>query len=418
MINKYSKFYYFYTMQKKAFLVILILFGFVITAQEKDSLFVKNGIDNPSLLSTHHFGIFSSRINTNFKYAPPKKTTFRFNYTSGNNFHPFVEAYFPKDPAVRQQLSNIKWHDRPFNFIDQENTPADYMNIVIDAVIKEFRATVNIPINKQHELAITMRQYLITKGKYPFSVFTSDEGIEWFHSNIAGGEDPFGRRYYGINQVNFRYQDRNGNTLKLNNNAFFTGGFEVAHYYYPKLEINKTRNIYLNFGTHLGWNTSRFNASIDAGISANAIKKLELKNNQELNFALGANLLRKNLINFKEVIDLGNNPYLATLEAEVEFTKYTKKGNYNAFGINYQVQSRYNKKEEAGYFKLLGKWREITGGWQNGVFTLYDALSNWNFIYTYGTPKYLLTLFVKQDFKVNNAPDLQTGISLKIPIAK
>ena len=76
------------------------------------------------------------------------------------------------------------------------------MNIVIDAVIKEFRIGINFPIAKRHELSITLRSYLITKGKYPFSFFTSDENVEWFHSNIAGGEDPYGRRYYGLNQVN------------------------------------------------------------------------------------------------------------------------------------------------------------------------------------------------------------------------
>src|SRR5690606_33305720 len=99
------------------------------------------------------------------------------------------------------------WHDRPFTFIDQETTPADYMNIVVDAVIKEFRLNFAIPINQQHEINLNFRHYWITKGKYPFSIFTGDESIEWFHSNIAGGEDPYGRRYYGMNQVNFRYLD-------------------------------------------------------------------------------------------------------------------------------------------------------------------------------------------------------------------
>ena len=405
-------------MQKKGLLVLFCLYCLILTAQQTDSLSIKNGIDNPSILSTHHFGIFSSRLNTNFKHSAPKKTTFTFNYASGNNFQPFLEAHFPKDPAVREQLSQVIWHDRRFNFIDQETTPAEYLNIVIDAVIKEFRATINIPLNKQNELGVTLRSYLITKGKYPFSVFTSDESIEWFHSNIAGGEDPFGRRYYGLNQVNFKYLDRNGNTLELNNNDFFIGGLEFNHYHYPKLSINKTKNIYINFGSHLGLNTSRFNSSIDAGISANAIKTLALKNNYELSFAIGANLLRKNIINFKDVIDLGNNPYLATGQGELEITKYTKKGNYNAFGINYHIQTRYNKKEEADYYRLLGKWREINGGWHNGVHTLYQPLSSWNFIYTYGTPKYKVTLFFKEDLRVNNAPDFQTGVSLKVPISK
>ena len=405
-------------MIKRITLLILCFNSFVLIAQQKDSLSSKNGIDKPSILGTHHFGIFSSRINQNFKIRPPKNKTLSFDYISGNNFHPFVEAYFPKNPYLRKQLSNTIWHDRGFNFIDQNTTPADYLNIVIDAVIKEFRLGINIPLSKKHELGITLRSYLITKGKYPFSFFSGDETVEWFHTNVAGGEDPYGRRYYGLNQVNFKYIDRNGKTLELNNKDFFLGGIEFNHFYYPSLSINESKNIFLNFGTHLGINTSKFNSSIDIGISSSAIKRIELKNNYELNIGVGLNVLRKNVINFKEVVDLGNNPFLATIESSIEITKYTKKKNYHAFGTNYQIQSRYNKLKEADYFILLGKWQEINGGWQHGVTTLYKALSSWSFIYTYGRPNYKLSIYFKEDFLVNNAPDFQTGVNLTVPIFK
>ena len=405
-------------MLKKILFVVVFICSSIAIAQQKDSLSIKNGIDNPNLLATHHFGIFSSRINSNFKLAPPKQNILTINSVSGNNFHPFVEGYFPKDPEVREQFSQTIWHDRGFNFIDQETTPADYMNIIIDAVIKEFRVGLNIPLSKKHELGISLRSYLITKGKYPFSFFTGDESVEWFHTNIAGGEDPYGRRYYGLNQVNFKYLDRNGNTLELNNNDFFIGGIELNHFYYPTLSINKTKNIFINFGSHLGINTSKYNSSIDIGISANAIKKVSLKNNYEFNFAIGTNVLRKNIIDFKEVIDLGNNEYLATLESNLEITKFTKKGNFNALGLNYQIQSRYNKRAEADYYSLKGKWKEINGGWQHGVSTLYKAQSNWSLIYTYGTQKLQLSCYIKEDLLVNNAPDIQTGISLKMRVFK
>lgn len=402
-------------MIKKLLLVFFISLNSITHAQ-KDSIVLKNGIDKPSILSTHHFGIFSSRINQNFKIAPPNKIRLSFNYTSGNNFHPFVEAHLPKDPTIRKELSKITWHDRRFNFIDQETTPADYMNIVIDAVIKEFRANINIPLSEKHELGITLRTYLITKGKYPFSFFTNDEAIEWFHSNVAGGEDPFGRRYYGLNQVNFKYEDRNGKVLELDKNDFFIGGIEFNHFYYPDFLSNKKRSIYTNIGTHLGLNTSKFNFSTDLGISLNSVKRLIFKNKNEINLGLGGSLHRKNIIEFQNNIDLGNNPLLGVFETAVEFTKYTKKGNYNAFNINYRLQTRYNKKEEAGYYRLLGKWREINGGWQNGIATLYETLSSWNFVYTYANPKYKISLFIKEDLEVNNAPDFQTGIGIEIPI--
>lgn len=405
-------------MLKKFTFLIIWCCVYHIKAQQADSLSIKNGIDNPSILTTHHFGFFSSRINQNFKIAPPKTSTLYINSVSGNNFHPFVESYFPKDPEVRERLSKEKYYNRSFDFIDQEKTPAEYMSIVIDAVTKEFRLGVNIPLSKKNELGITLRSYLITKGAHPFSFFSSDETIEWFHSNITGGEDPYGRRYFGLNNVNFKYTDRNNNTLELSTNDFFIGGIEFNHFYYPSLAINKTRNIYLNFGSHLGINTSQFNSSLDIGVSANTIKSIQIKNNSEIYFGLGVNFLRRNVIDFDTTIDLGNNPFLATFEGNIEYTKYTKKKNYHAFGVNYQIQSRYNKLEEADYYKLSGNWQEINGGWHHGVSTLYKALSNWSFIYTYGKPNFKLALYFKEDFLINNAPDFQTGLNFQFPISK
>ncbi|WP_223548630.1 hypothetical protein [Aestuariivivens sp. NBU2969] len=390
----------------------------VLLAQKSDSLYLKNGIIKPNILAIHHFGLFSSRVDQNFKIAPPQKTQVSFNYSSGNTFHPFVEAYFPKHPEIRKQLSQVTWYNRSFNFIDQETTPADYMNIVIDAVIKEFRANLNIPISEHHEFGISLRSYLITKGKYPFSFFTSDESIEWFHSRLWGGEDPYGRRYYGLNQVNFEYNDRKGNTLKLRNNDFFIGGVELSHYYYPSFLKNPSKQLYFNIGNHLGINTSKFNPSIDYGLSLGGVKRFLLKNKNEFNVGLGSNVLYKNVIDFGEVVDLGNNRFLAAIEANIEFTKYTQKHNFHAFSVNYHIQSRNNKLKEADYYKLLGQWKEINGGWQHGVETLYKALSNWTFIYTYGRPKLKLSLFFKEDFLVNNAPDFQTGVGLQIPFYK
>lgn len=403
-------------MLKKLFL-LLFLCSAILTAQHKDSLLIKNGVDKPNILTLHHFGIFSSRINQNFKITSPKTVTLSVNYSSGNTFHPFVEAYLPKDPAVREEQSKYIWNQRTFNFKDQESTPADYMNIVVDAVIKEFRLDLEIPLNKKNEVDISVRSYLITKGKYPFSFITNDESIEWFHSAIAGGEDPYGRRYYGLNQVNFKYTDRNGKIMAFENNDFFISGIEFNHHYYPSFSFNSTKKIYVNLGSHLGLNTSKFNPSIDLGVSANGVKKIKLKNNNEFNIGVGLSVLRKNAINFNEVVDLGNNLFLGSVETDIEFTHYTKKMNYHAFGIDYQLQSRYNNLEEADYYKLLGKWKEIHGGWQHGITTLYKTLSSWSFIYTYGRPNYKLALYLKEDFLVNNAPDLQTGISLKLPIS-
>ncbi|MDC9722429.1 MAG: hypothetical protein PSN34_06605, partial [Urechidicola sp.] len=313
-------------------------------------------------------------------------------------------------------LSQVVWYHRNFNFIDQETTPAAYTNIVIDAVVKEFRFDFNLRLAKEHELKASVRSFLITKGKTPSSLLTSDDFLEWFHSNIAGGEDPFGRKYYGLNQVNYKYTDRNGEVLELNSGDFFIGGLELNYFYYPEFLVNQKRNFFVNFGSHLGINTSKYNPSMDVGLSGNAIKTLTLKNDNQFNFALGLSVLRKNLIDFDTVVELGNNKFLGSLEAEVEYTLYTKKKNSHSFGILYQLQTSYNKKEEADYYKLLGQWSEINAGWHNGVSTLHEYLSNWTFMYVYATPKFKIYAYLKEDLDVNNAPDLQTSIGVQFPI--
>lgn len=405
-------------MFKKCALILFCISSLYSEAQ-LDSIPFKNGIIKPNILTTHHFGIFSSRIEQNFKRQVPDKTLLSFTYSSGNSFHPFVEAYFPKDPEVRHELSQVIWHDRNFNFVDQETTPADYMNVVIDAVIKEFRFNANFALSLKHEFKIGFRSYLITKGKYPFSFFSSDESIEWFHSNIAGGEDPYGRRYYGLNQVNFNYNDRNGNNLSLEQNDFFLSGIEFSHYYYPESSKASARNIFFNIGSHLGINTSKYNPSADIGISVNGLKNYTFKSKNQFNIGVGFSFLRKNIVDFKEdVVDLGTNKFLATLETDLEFTKFTEKNNFHSFSVNYHIQSRYNKRKEADYYKLLGKWQEINGGWQHGVETLYKALSDWTFIYTYARPKFRVSIYFKEDLLVNNAPDFQTGIGFEVPLNK
>ena len=408
---------YFYQMQRKSIFFLLFFVSISFFGQKQDSIPLKNGIDKPSMLPIHHFGMFSARINQNFKIRPPEKATLNFSYSSANTFHPFVEQFIPKDENTRNELRQLAWYDRHF-FKDQITTPAAYSNIIVDAVFKSFRVDYVTKIGAKHELGITLRSYLVTKGKYPFSFFTSDESIEWFHSNIAGGEDPFGRRYYGLNQVNVRYQDRKGKKIELKDGDFLIAGIELNHFYYPEFSNLKKKNIHVNFGSHLGVNTSKYNPSLDFGISGNIIKKWNLKSKNEIRVSFGSSVLRKNIINFKDVVNLGNNSFLGSLETMFEFTKYTRKKNYHSVSVNYQIQTSFFKRDEAEYYQLIGKWQEIHAGWQNGFEALYLNQSAWSWLYTYGRKNYSFTLYIKEDLRLNNSPDIQTGISLKIPLSK
>ena len=116
----------------------------------------------------------------NFKRTRTYKTTIRLTSESGNTFHPYVEAYLPKEQHIRDDFSTKIWHNRHFDFENKSTTSAEVMNGIFDAVIKGYHLDATFPITKKHEVTISLRSYLITKGTYPFSIFTGDEFIAWF----------------------------------------------------------------------------------------------------------------------------------------------------------------------------------------------------------------------------------------------
>lgn len=385
-------------------------------AQQLDTIQLeKNGIDKLNILSTHPFGIYSARISQNFKRQPVQQWVIQLQQQSGNVFQPELDIFLPENPDIRERFANTTWFFRDFNFQDQETTPAQIFELEFDAVLKVYRVDLEIPVGKRQEIHVGIRGFTAVPGNYPFSYFSSDNTIEWFHSNIAGGEDAFGRRFYGLNQVEFNYTDATGRQLSMKNGELFLGGIEASYHWYPNFEKLANRNIFTSFAFHSGWNTTRFNRSMDAGISGKILKEWQTKTDHLWKAAIGLSILRKNAIDFDQNIDLGNNNFLGTGELMVEWTDITTKGNFNSLSLHYQEQTSYRKKEEEDYFHLKGNFR-INAGWHNGYTTLLENLSSWTLLYTHGRRRIKYIAYVKEDLKVNNAPDLESGIGVRFAL--
>lgn len=396
---------------KAFFSVLLFLVTLNGLSQEIDSLRLnnnKNGITKLSVLSTHPFGIFISRQQGNFKIHPSKKPTAKISLESGNVWGTPIKTYIPNEEAIRDMVRNYIWHQAQYYF-DEETLNAKSFELQIDGVIKGLRANLDFKLSDQHELSIGSRFFMLTKGKYPFSILTNDEFIEYFHSNIGGGEDPFDREVFGLGKAYISYLDRNGNQMVLNNGAFILGGIETSYYYYPDKLINKAKNLYFNFGAHFGINLSKYNSSVDLGLSANAIKTISLNDINNLQIGLGMGGITKNIIDFKvNNMDFGTNTILAYLESVVEYNFVSKNGIVHSFAADFYVQTPLNKIDERDYIIPI-RHPEAHDAWGHGVMNLYEFNDYWTFMYSF-TKKNTLTLYLQQDFTVSNNPDIQTGI--------
>ncbi len=393
-------------------LIIYLLIHHSTTSQQIEALpaSLKNGISKSNILSAHPFGIFISRLQGNFNTRPTDRIAIDLSLESANIWSAPVTGYIPNSIELRNAVSQVVWHKREFLF-DVNTIDAQEIFIANDGVLKGFKVQLAIPINKTQELQFRMRSFLLTKGKFPFSTLTGDQYIEWFHDHIAGGEDPFARRLFGLDNAGIRYKDYNGNELSIDAGDLFIGGLETSYYYYPEFSKLKNKNWHLNFGVHLGTNLSEYNMSIDLGLSSNIIKSYRLNDTNTLIAAAGLGVLRKNSIELqRDNMVFGTNDFIGHLEAAVEFN-FTSKGKTNhAFGMDFYFQTSYNKKDEFDHI-IPVRNGVSEKAWITGLEHLYKNNNYWTFMYTF-TRKVSTSFYLQQDFTLNNNPDIQTGISM------
>ena len=403
-------------------LFLFIFFAFIsnsIAQSDTTDVFtteIENSSDiiKPNILSNHPFGIYISRLNHNFNVRSPDKYSFSFDFSSGNVVLPYVKAYELTDPNDQQKAESMAWHKREFEF-DLTKVPANTKEFAADGVIRSYRFTFTLPITVHHELNFSLRMNSLDGGKYPYSIFTSDESIEWFHSNIAGGEDPFSRRYYGLNKAGISYKDESDKVLTMNNGDFIFSGIDINYNYYPKLEMNK-KHIYLNFGTQLGINTSSYNPVADFGISSSILKKMLIRNKNTLSYGVSAGVLRQHFLQYGDRVNISNKDFLYSFEGLIDYKIKLRNTNRLSFGINYNLQTSYSNKKDLDHIILTGE--RINTHWQKTISHLYDTLEGWNFICTYSTRRFSYFVYLREDLNLDNAPDLQTGIGVKMSIKR
>ena len=373
---------------------------------------LKNGISKPRTLATHPFGILFYTLPHNFKEGADKRVSIDVSLGSGNIWGQPVTTYIPSDIEDREGLSDLEFFDR-INHFDPSEEPSEVYAFQYDGIVKDIRIMSSIPLGGEFDLSIAARSFILTDGKFPLTLLTGDRFIEFFHSNAAGGEDPFGRKLRGFDQAGIEYLDRRGERLHISNGEFIFSGIETALYYYPKLFLES--GIYWNFGMHLGTNLSKYNRSLDLGVTLEGLKPFYLTNRKQILFGLGIGLLRKKIVEFTQnQTDLGTNNLLGSFEGHIEYTLNNRKNGHHSFGINYRIQSPYNNKKEEDYYVPFSGDR--IKRWHEASRHLYKFPSYWTIMYSF-TKRIEFSIYLQQDMVVNNTPDFQTGIRFRLPIS-
>ena len=395
------------------FVILSANFGLCFSQSENDSL-KTNYLNNfeiiiPNNLSTHPLGVYISRINHNFQIKPAKKPSISLNISNGNVWLPYVKAYKPIRETDRNITRSFVWHEREGNF-DYINSPTKSIELHADGVYRIYHLRIDLPIFNNRELKLNIRAFSVDDGNFPFSTLTSDRFIEWFHTNIKGGEDPFARKIYGYNQTKIKYTDENGKSLELNGGNFIIPGFDLAYQSYPDFNDLRNRNIFTSFGVQLGVNISKINPSLDLGITSSINKKIAFKK-REIIIGIAIGALRQRVLKFGKGVIISNKNFLYSSELMFNYRKQINRKSYFSIATRYSFQSSFNSMKDFDYIVLTGD--RITTHWHHSLSHLYRPMTSNSLTFTYNRGNYALSYYLREDFYVDNAPDAQTGIEFK-----
>ncbi|MAW65224.1 MAG: hypothetical protein CMD18_03415 [Flavobacteriales bacterium] len=381
-------------MKRLIFLYFLLL---------KTSVFGNDTLNffKPYLLSNHPLGVFTSRINHNYNYKPSQYIV-EFTISRGNVWLPNVESKLPNLKSDRDFLSNYVWHDR--NWQMESLNVSDYNSRLMycDGVLSTYYLSFKSPLSKLFDFFTNIRSTSLDGGNTPYSLLTNDKAIEWFHSNIAGGNDAFGRNRTEYGNALLSYKDVNNNEITLKNRSFLMS--EISSYlnYYPKLNY---KNIFFNLSSLTSISQIKKTWHFDVGILGSAVKKFKWNKNY-IDWGVSSGILFPSIFQTQKVI-INNTNRLFSAETHFNLRIPKKKNNAYILGVNIHMQSNFHSMKERKYNVIYRE--DVTSHDHHGVSHLTRWTSGCTVIVGYDWKKTSINAFFREDFWVDNAPDVQVG---------
>jgi len=377
-------------------LILLAALQFSIRAQNDSTSLFK-----PYLLSNHPFGMFTSRINHNFNLQATQKKNISFSISRGNVWLPIATNKVPVHQTDRDILSEYEWHHRNHQITSRNITDFETRTLEADGVFSSYYLQLNQPLADNWDAKFNLKLNSITGGKVPVAFLTSDEVVEWFHSNIAGGNDAFGRKKKTFGLGGFYFQDEDKNEIKIDNNSFFLSEISADWNSYPKMEIKSFKSSVL---VHTGVSKANKTYLFNLGASASAIKRWHLKKRM-FDLGVSTGILAPSVFQ-KMPFDFNNKGWLGSLEIQSNYF-FPHKSNWFITGINFHGQSSFHKMSELN-FNVIESDRLSSHG-HMAVSHLNRGVQGWTFVFSYQVKKFTISTFFREDFYVDNAADVQVG---------
>ncbi|NJB84555.1 hypothetical protein GGR26_000300 [Lewinella marina] len=365
----------------------------------------------PPTSATHPLGILTLRPNPNFRLRPLASPNLNFTVSSGNVWLPPVTAHYPVVEADRQYVSQFAWHEREYKF-NPEDRPSRSMALMADGVIRHYQMGLSLPLAEDQDVELTVRAFSLDGGRPPWSLLTSDRFIEWFHSNVAGGEDPFARKHYGFDGAGIHFTDQRGNEIRMQAGELRLDGLDAAYHYYPRWSGLNARGIYLSLTGRMGLSTTRWNPSADLGLQGAVHYRVQPGPRSALSVAFSTGIVSQQLLTVASAVQFSDKPVRGSGALLLRYAVQTTNNRSFSAGAIVTREGSYYRRAGFDYAVLSGS--RITTHWAMAIAHLYEPRMAGNLFAAYAAGRISLSVYLREDILAANAPDLQVGTGLQI----
>jgi len=111
-------------------------------------------------------------------------------------------------------------------------------------------------------------------------------------------------------------------------------------------------------------------------------------------------------------VQYSNKNLLLSSEFLLSYIIPVKGNGYLSIATSYFIQSSFNRRKDFETLVLTGE--RHSSHWHYAVSHLYRVLTANYLILTYTNEAFACSIFLREDLLVDNAPDVQLGIGLKV----
>lgn len=376
----------------------------------------------PNTLPSHPMGLFTMRMKPIIHRYSPNKKRLQFHTSAANIWVPELEIYKPIKPSkeLLETINPLGYTSR-LKYLLQNNIPVEHTSFSADGVVRSFQLEYYQMLDNQHEIGVSMQGHWLTGGQEFFHFPVSDELIEGFH-DIFTDPDQFSRKEFPFNQARIAYRDADGNAFSLKKNDVWASGMELYYGYHIPIKNTPSKLIYANVNSRLFVPLTNVHPYTSLGIGVNGVGHFIAQQKHAFDVTLSAGLLRQRLWKWRtgttfDVRDIQMNVHLY-----LGYARHFSRNRFFSIGIQNQTQnSWYNNKgmkphDRFGGLAMTGHFltkKDAIRWWNQSALALYTYTQSWSLIFGYRTQKWGISLYWEEDFWVNNAPDLQTGITIQ-----